>query len=83
MIYFKSFIFRLLIVLILGTVLFLSYWAIAGQVSQMGVIVIVITALVLSPRFEVIDKQSGQELQMKGFPVIFMKWMKGLSSKNK
>ncbi len=83
MIYFKSFIFRLLIVLIQGTVLFLSYWAIAGQVSQMGVIVIVITALVLSPRFEVIDKQSGQELQMKGFPVIFMNWLKSLSGKKK
>ena len=69
--------------LLVGSVLFLAYWAIFGKLSQISMLVIVFAALILSPRFEIVEKQSGPKLQMKGFPVMFMKWVKGLSSKNK
>ena len=70
MIYFRSFIYRLLIVVLVGIIIFLGYWAIFGAVPRMAVLIITISALVLSPRFEVIETHSDQKLQMKGFPVI-------------
>ena len=81
MIYLKSFIYRLLIVLIIGIILFLALKAILGQLSSLMMLAIVVVALALSPRFEVIETKSGQKLKMSGFPVVLMRSVRNLLNK--
>lgn len=59
----------MLVVIVTGAIIFIAYWKIAGQVSNISALVITMIALILSPRFDVIETQSGKTLQMKGFPV--------------
>ena len=69
MIYFKSFIYRLLIVLVVGMILFFMYKVFVGTFNNISMFAIVILAFVLSPRFEIIETKAGQSLRMKGFLV--------------
>jgi len=81
MIYFKSFIYRLLIVFIVGAILIFVFRAILGQLNSLSMLAIVLVALALSPRFEVVDTKSGQKLQMSGFPVTLIRSIKKLLNK--
>ncbi len=81
MIYVKSFILRLLIVFIVAVILIFLFKVILGQLNSLMMVAIVLVALALSPRFEVIETKEGQKLQMTGFPVTLMRSIKNFLNK--
>ena len=83
MIYVRILIYSPLIEFIIGVILIFAYKAIVGQMNSLSLLAMIILALALSPRFELIETKLGQKLQIAGFPVVLMRSIKNFLNKKK